>query len=244
MPPRRLDLKQVGKLFKDTLAEMVNVAQDFDTLEPVAIEWLRAARLKMMRQIEARRLDNARKQFRVPDWVDPGRGLIVLSDVVAQPLRPYVPAFCDNLRELLTACDFSTFSVTFERYFFMIMVSITFPAQQRIAAHAHGAAAAKLYVDDEFARMAEGTAQQDRKPGAGAFSATNFARLLADETAPPRNAAAGSNKRRRSSRTVKEEGEEEDTRLRSVTRASSAATLRSPSVATRRSGRKKVKTET
>jgi hypothetical protein len=54
MPPRRVDLKQVGKLFKETLAEMRGVAQDFDTLEPQAIAWLREARHKVMRQIEAR----------------------------------------------------------------------------------------------------------------------------------------------------------------------------------------------
>jgi hypothetical protein len=53
MPPRNpVDLKQVGKLFEDTLAAIRDDAPDIDTLEQQAIAWLKAARYKIMREIE------------------------------------------------------------------------------------------------------------------------------------------------------------------------------------------------
>ncbi|KAJ7205600.1 hypothetical protein C8J57DRAFT_1485004 [Mycena rebaudengoi] len=250
MPPRRVDLKQVGKLFKDTLAEIRDVAQDFDTLEPQAIAWLRGARLKVMRRIESSyyELERSRNDLRVPDWVDPSRCLYISTDRVEMPLRPYAPAFCANLSALLSSCDFPSFSAVFCNVFYVITITISFPAQQRLTAHPHGAPAQTLHVDDEFSGMAGGAPQEDRKPSVGAFSATNFARLLADArgegSASPGNTPGASNKRHRASRTVKDESDDENPRLRSVTRPSSSATLRSRSSAPRRSSRKKAKTET
>ncbi|KAJ7214133.1 hypothetical protein C8J57DRAFT_1538623 [Mycena rebaudengoi] len=134
MLPRRVDLTQVGKLFKDTLAEMRDVAQDFDTLEPQAIAWLRGARLKVMRQIESSyyELERSRNDLRVPDWVDPSRCLCISTDRVEMPLRPYAPAFCASLSALLSSCDFPSFSAVFCNVFYVITITISFPAQQRL----------------------------------------------------------------------------------------------------------------
>ncbi|KAJ7222041.1 hypothetical protein C8J57DRAFT_1536432 [Mycena rebaudengoi] len=123
-----------GKLFKDTLAEMRDVAQDFDTLEPQAIAWLRGARLKVMRQIESSyyELERSRNDLRVPDWVDPSRCLYISTDRVEMPLRPYAPAFCASLSALLSSCDFPSFSAVFCNVFYVMTITISFPAQQRL----------------------------------------------------------------------------------------------------------------
>jgi hypothetical protein len=116
-------------------------------------------------------------------------------------------------------------------------------------------------VKDEFSRLAKGGAVKSR-PGVGGFSGSNFARLLTDARGENGNGASdspddddeddtavgpsASKKWRRASRIAKEESDDEEARprLRSVTRASSAATLReSNSMNTRRSGRKRVKRE-
>jgi hypothetical protein len=52
-PSQPFDLKAVGKLFNDTLAIMRDETPSLDTLEPQAIEWLKRARHKLMRDIEA-----------------------------------------------------------------------------------------------------------------------------------------------------------------------------------------------
>jgi hypothetical protein len=52
MPPKnRVDLKLVGQVFADILAAVRE--DDVADLEPQAIEYLKAARYKIMRQIEA-----------------------------------------------------------------------------------------------------------------------------------------------------------------------------------------------
>ncbi|KAJ7854340.1 hypothetical protein B0H13DRAFT_1903718 [Mycena leptocephala] len=51
-PAMPIDLKQVAKLFNDTLAEVWDNTPDLETLEPQAIEWLKAARHKLMRDLE------------------------------------------------------------------------------------------------------------------------------------------------------------------------------------------------
>jgi hypothetical protein len=54
MPPRAkpFDLKNVAKLFNDTIAAIRDDTPDFKALEPQAIEWLKAARYKLMRDLE------------------------------------------------------------------------------------------------------------------------------------------------------------------------------------------------
>jgi hypothetical protein len=46
------DLKQVGKLFNDTVSAIRDDTPDMDALEPQAIEWLKSARYKLMRDVE------------------------------------------------------------------------------------------------------------------------------------------------------------------------------------------------
>ena len=46
------DLKQVGKLFNDTIAAIRDDTPDLDALEPQAIEWLKKARYQLMRDVE------------------------------------------------------------------------------------------------------------------------------------------------------------------------------------------------
>jgi hypothetical protein len=59
MPPRAkpFDLKNVAKLFNDTIAAIRDDTPDFKALEPQAIEWLKAARYKLMRDLEQECVD-------------------------------------------------------------------------------------------------------------------------------------------------------------------------------------------
>jgi hypothetical protein len=52
-PEPPVDLKQVAKLFNDTLAAIRHDAPDFGALEPYATEWLKDAQDKLMRDIQA-----------------------------------------------------------------------------------------------------------------------------------------------------------------------------------------------
>ncbi|KAJ7460399.1 hypothetical protein B0H11DRAFT_1923996 [Mycena galericulata] len=51
-PAMPVDLKQVAKLFDDTLAEVWDNTLDVETLEPQAMEWLKAARHKLICDLE------------------------------------------------------------------------------------------------------------------------------------------------------------------------------------------------
>jgi hypothetical protein len=59
MPPRAkpIDLKNVTKLFNDTIAAIRDDTPDVKALEPQAIEWLKAARNKLMRDLEQECVD-------------------------------------------------------------------------------------------------------------------------------------------------------------------------------------------
>ncbi|KAJ7799154.1 hypothetical protein B0H13DRAFT_2166787 [Mycena leptocephala] len=133
-------------------------------------------------------------------------------------LQAYRPAIRENLLTLLKDCGFnhcSSPALDPSRMFF----EIRFPAQ---------VAAAPL--PPQHPPLCTGAV----KPRLGGFSASNLACLLTDARAAARIPDC------------EEESDDEEARprLRSVTRASSAATLReSSSVNTRRSGRKRVKRE-
>jgi hypothetical protein len=181
-----------------------------------------------------------------PAWaLDPAQAIYLQPAPLPTVLQAYHPAIRDNILTLLNDCSFTHCSSPALDPGWMFF-QIHFPA--------HPPA---LYVKDEFSRLAKGGAVKSR-PGVGGFSGSNFARLLTDARGENGNgagdspddddddtAAGPSKKRRRASRIVKEESDDEARpRLRSVTRASSAATLReSNSVNTRRSGRKRVKRE-
>jgi hypothetical protein len=51
-PEQPVDLKQVAKLFNETLAAIRHDVPDFGGLEPYATEWLMDAQDKLMRDIE------------------------------------------------------------------------------------------------------------------------------------------------------------------------------------------------
>ena len=50
----RFDLKQVGALFNDTIAAIRDETPTVEELEPQAIEWLKGARYKIMRELESK----------------------------------------------------------------------------------------------------------------------------------------------------------------------------------------------
>ncbi|KAJ7872998.1 hypothetical protein B0H13DRAFT_1895160 [Mycena leptocephala] len=203
-----VDLKQVAKLFNDTLAEVWDNTPDVETVEPQAIEWLKAARHKLMCELERHyySLDGSRHTpLSQPLWVQ----------------KPDVYSLTQGTNSLP--------AIRFR------------PGLAAAAVPPH--TPRTLYVEDEFSRHAPDGGGRIRI-GAGPFAASNFGRLLIDAQG---ESAGGSgerdsgrnNKRRRTSRPVKEEGsdnpivkeesneEEHGRRLRSLTRASSAATLRS-----------------
>ncbi|KAJ7929719.1 hypothetical protein B0H13DRAFT_1963721 [Mycena leptocephala] len=227
-------------------------AKPFDlknALEPQAIEWLKAARYKLMRDLEQEyyKLERARDTpMSQPAWaLDPAQA-IFLQPV---PLPTVLNAYCPAIHCGFNHCSSPALDPSW------MFFQIHFPAQVA-AAPPPPQQPPPLYVKDEFSRLAKGGAVKSH-PGVGGFSGSNFARLLTDARGENGNgagdspddddtAAGPSKKRRRTSRIAKEESDDEEARLglRSVARASSAATLReSNSVNTRRSGRKRVKRE-
>ncbi|KAJ7237866.1 hypothetical protein C8J57DRAFT_1374913 [Mycena rebaudengoi] len=155
--------------------------------------------------------------YEVDRSLNPSSSLFLTTGPVPTLLYPYGNVFRDNLATLIQDCGFSKSSVSNNMTF--ISVRIYFPVLQRVAAEQPPAAPRVLHVEDEFSRMGGEVAQ-------GGFSATAFGRLLTDA-------------RREDS----EENDNEGPRLRSMTHASSVATLRSSPGNLRRSGRKRVKTE-
>ncbi|KAJ7776001.1 hypothetical protein DFH07DRAFT_798996 [Mycena maculata] len=241
MPPppnKPFDLKSVARLFNDTIRVVrEGPTPDFD---PAAIEWLKAARHKLMRDIEThyyeleKALHNPSSQ---PAWIDPQKSLCLLTTMIPDVLEPYKFAFLANLVALVKDCGFNVCNSDAGPW---IGLYIRFPTQVGEHPTAPAAVPQSLHVEDEFSWLAQGDGGRDRKPSVGAFTATNFGSLLAGvrgetETTPNTSLAK---KRRRASGPVKEEPEEEGRRLRSMTRASSAETLRS-----HRGGRKRVKRE-
>ncbi|KAJ7192794.1 hypothetical protein GGX14DRAFT_479544 [Mycena pura] len=253
--PLKIDLKKVGQLFKDTIAAMRDEAPTVEALEPQAIDWLKAARYNVMRQLEASyyQLEQTRNTpASQPAYVDPTQSLQLTTDPVPKSLSPYSIAFQNNLRSLMMDCGFQDCRVSLPRPQLPIYIWMKFPALLLPPPQPQF-----LHVEDEFSRSARGGSQKDDKAAVGTFTATNFGRLLIDargESGAPRGKASGSRKRRRgASPEVKEESDAGGggRRLRSTTRATSSATLRATSSTTlrsdggntRRSGRNRIKRE-
>ncbi|KAJ6627679.1 hypothetical protein B0H10DRAFT_1993719 [Mycena sp. CBHHK59/15] len=193
MPPTPdpFDLKEVGALFNHCISKVRAESQALD-LEPMAVEWLKAARFMLMKDIEKQyyRLANSAPENR-PSWaLDPAKTLIVYTENPPILLKPYFPAFDANLLALLHVCGFHATSSTHcsaveERFYF----HISFPAQLGDGATEH-AAPRTLYVDDEFSRPADGNTHSGAKAvEAGPFMSSAFGRLL---TAPPSTDSSGS----------------------------------------------------
>ncbi|KAJ7849754.1 hypothetical protein B0H13DRAFT_2674666 [Mycena leptocephala] len=109
-PEPPADLKQVAKLFNDTLAAIRHDAPDFGALEPYATEWLKDAQDKLMRDIQAAyyQLERARNMpLSLPRWaVDPSAPLSLWTDPLPGILEPYREEICASLRGLLAECGF------------------------------------------------------------------------------------------------------------------------------------------
>ncbi|KAJ7035786.1 hypothetical protein C8F04DRAFT_1394590 [Mycena alexandri] len=269
-PPARPDLKQVAKLFNDTIAAVRDEAPSIEALEPQAIEWVKSARHNIMRQLEAAfySLERTRDQpLNQPQWaLDPAQNLVLTTHQIPTLLSLYTQVMGDNLFALIKDCAFDNCTPHISLYGKQghISFSINFPAQ--LAAAPAQAPLRPLVIEDEFSRPVAG------QPRIG-FGATNFARLLIDargETSgeadapstskkrrgsripnkerdvddPPSNPAAGKKRCTTRGAVKTEESDDGSRRLRSVTRASSTVTLREPTPGNvRRSGRKAVKHE-
>ncbi|KAJ7450628.1 hypothetical protein FB451DRAFT_1566571 [Mycena latifolia] len=211
------DLKQVGKLFEDALDAIRGNFPNQETLEPQAIEWLKAARYKTMREIQAEyyKLERSRNNpLSLPAWVDPAEPLLILTDQVPVALKPFKRLFMENLLKLLKDCGFQYSSVggySIDE----ILLEIHFPNRQRQSRDPF-VLPETLDVEDEFARMADGAARGDGTPGAGGFPASDFGRLLTGVRGGRQLGA------RRASGEATDESNNEEPRLRSIRRGNSS----------------------
>ncbi|KAJ7190826.1 hypothetical protein GGX14DRAFT_579518 [Mycena pura] len=169
------DLKQVGALFNNTIAVIRDETPTIEELEPQAIEWLKGARYKIMRELESKYYELARSRGRPlshPDWLHPANKLDLTTDAVPVVISSYSQAMIENILALLRACGFQhcTGRVSL---FSSLTFFIRFPMQVSAAApekdHAGGAPRI-LHVEDEFTTRANG------EP----FSGTDFGRLIMD----------------------------------------------------------------
>ncbi|KAJ7935900.1 hypothetical protein B0H13DRAFT_2304391 [Mycena leptocephala] len=177
-PSQPFDLKAVGKLFNDTLAIMRDETPSLDTLEPQAIEWLKRARHKLMRDIEAEYYELASTRhapLSQPAWaVDPSKSLFLMTDRFPAVLEPFRSPIGSNLLALLSACGFNHLEgplngthISFHLYFPALLTSETRPPKPRV-----------LLVEDDFSDFERGA--HDRTRNGGAFTASDFGRLLID----------------------------------------------------------------
>ncbi|KAJ7613618.1 hypothetical protein DFH06DRAFT_1242434 [Mycena polygramma] len=172
------DLKQVGRLFDDTISAIREDTPDMATLEPQALEWLKEARYKLMRDIESAFYELQRSRnapLKQPAWaLNPSQTLALLTAKLPEVLKPFRGAIGDNLLILLKDCGFHhcTNSLYAGPEFFL---QIRFPAQVASAGAKNGPSR-KLYVEDEFSQRRE----EGRDNAPGPFSASEFGRLLTD----------------------------------------------------------------
>ncbi|KAJ7660253.1 hypothetical protein DFH06DRAFT_1472319 [Mycena polygramma] len=174
------DLKQVGKLFDDTVSAIREDTPDMATLEPQALEWLKAARYKLMRDIESAyyKLQRSRNTpLEQPAWaVDPSQKLFLETAQLPTVLLPFLCAIESNLLALLKDCGFHHCTSYTDRD--GVAFWIRFP-EQLAPAGAKKKPSQTLYVQDEFSqRREEGEGKRGNAPGP--FSASEFGRLLID----------------------------------------------------------------
>ncbi|KAJ7803768.1 hypothetical protein B0H14DRAFT_2886941 [Mycena olivaceomarginata] len=189
-----------------------------DALEPQAIEWLKSARYKLMRDVE--------------EALDPTQSLYLQAQV-PPVLELFRAAITKNLEMLLRDCGFQVRAPAYPSLGW-VAFTIHFPAQ--LAAPPQ--ALRTLHVEDEFsarpAGRGGGGGRKRKRGGAGSFAAGNFARLLIEarggSAANTVNTEEEDEDEDNDDQGVKDEEDEDQgrrRRLRSTTRASSAATLRS-----------------
>ncbi|KAJ6505651.1 hypothetical protein C8R47DRAFT_1209614 [Mycena vitilis] len=104
------DLKQVGRLFDDTISAIREDTPDMATLEPQALEWLKAARYKLMRDVESAFYELQRSRnapLKQPAWaLNPFQTLVFFTARLPEVLKPFRGAIRDNLLTLLKDCGF------------------------------------------------------------------------------------------------------------------------------------------
>ncbi|KAJ6585905.1 hypothetical protein B0H19DRAFT_1250662 [Mycena capillaripes] len=168
---------------------------DMDSLQPQAIEWLKAARHKLMRDIESAYYELERSRhtpLSQPAWaVDSSAPLFVHTEVLPRVLQPFSPAIGDNLFTLRKECGFT--HSTKADAIGSVCFYIRFPARLT----APKAPPETLYVEDEFSQRGGGEGEVIRRNDAGAFAASNFGRLLIEargESVPVATAAASQRK--------------------------------------------------
>ncbi|KAJ7785470.1 hypothetical protein B0H14DRAFT_3163870 [Mycena olivaceomarginata] len=167
------DLKQVGQLFNTIVSAIRDDTPDMDALEPQAIEWLKSARYKLMRDLN--KLSRCRSQTGL--WTHQTSLLVHSNPPV---LEPFCAAITENLETLLKDCGFKVvpacMGVRFPLHLFPRAIGCAAPS------------APDLHVEDEFSRSAGG-GDGDGSAGAsaGSFAAGDFARLLIEA----RNEGAG-----------------------------------------------------
>ncbi|KAJ7754315.1 hypothetical protein DFH07DRAFT_501499 [Mycena maculata] len=169
------ELKQVGRLFDGIVATIREDLDKVDSLEPLAIVWLKEARYQFMRTIEASYYELAHtrgKPLLLPRWINPAHQLLITTNEIPTVLWSYKEQFLDNLLSLAKDCGFTcTGFITISN---TIMISISFPVTERVA----GNTPRTLRVEDEFSRMGERTPQDGQSPGT--FSVTDLSRLIED----------------------------------------------------------------
>ncbi|KAJ7354520.1 hypothetical protein DFH08DRAFT_985138 [Mycena albidolilacea] len=181
------DLKQVGQLFNTIVSAIRDDTPDMDALESQAIEWLKSARYKLMRDVEQAYYELERTRstpMSQPAWaLDPTQHLFLYTHP-PPVLEPFCAAIAKNLETLLKDCGFKVVPYTVPPC--LISFNIYFPAQ--LAAPPR--APRTLRVEDEFSRSAGGgDGGGSTGAGAGSFAASSFARLLIEA----RSESAGGN---------------------------------------------------
>ncbi|KAJ7252126.1 hypothetical protein B0H12DRAFT_625578 [Mycena haematopus] len=151
MAATAFDLTQVGELFDDAVAAIRDGTPEMDALEPQARKWLKAARYKLMRELERiyHELERTRNTpLSQPPWIiDPAQPLMLFTDAVPAVLEPYRSVMGDNLNRLLKDCGFQS-TVSPSPTMLQIWLYITFPSQ--VATAAAPRVPSTLDVDDEF----------------------------------------------------------------------------------------------
>ncbi|KIM89329.1 hypothetical protein PILCRDRAFT_813260 [Piloderma croceum F 1598] len=129
-----LDMKQIAGLFNDCIETIRN--EKHNNLEQMAIDWLRDARYKLMRDIEteyyklAASIANPTQQ---QGWaLYPHDKLTIHTIRYASILRLYATAITNNIQELMDTCGFnSTVTAINASEYGFCSVDIKFPARLR-----------------------------------------------------------------------------------------------------------------
>ncbi|KAJ7849582.1 hypothetical protein B0H13DRAFT_2088457 [Mycena leptocephala] len=158
-PGQGFGLNQVAKLFNDIIAVTRDETPDIAALEPQAVAWLKDARNKLMRDIEAayHELWLSRKTpLSQPPWtVNPAKSLYLRTNELPAVLEPYRQAIADNLFQFLKDCGFQHCRLTLRTPLFgSIAFNIHFSPQ--VAAAPHQDPPQTLDVEYNFSQLALG----------------------------------------------------------------------------------------